>query len=235
LGLKKQDDEKQKERVRISGTNTQKYNPDENVEIRHYKRVSYTNKDGKEKSKWMRVDSIKNPDTGESEYTNEREADADDYAHINRDEGYAKLEQWYGLKTMDMKLLQDKGLDAVLENEGKAIYEGEHGGSEGWERTKNIGKSALTSFAYSFGFKIVRKVAKPIFKTTKEATIAAKKMGYQKTNVNWASKNQTVYKKGNKYISRDATGHKGGAWKVFDKKGNRVGTYNSDLTNKVDK
>ncbi|PWG78083.1 toxin C-terminal domain-containing protein [Pararcticibacter amylolyticus] len=43
---------------------------------------------------------------------------------------------------------------------------------------------------------------------------------------------QKVYKKGNKYYSRDVDSHNGGAWKVFERQGNklkRVGTADKDL------
>lgn len=43
---------------------------------------------------------------------------------------------------------------------------------------------------------------------------------------------QKVYKKGNKYYSKDADGHSGGKWKVFEKSGGklkRVGTADKNL------
>ncbi len=41
-----------------------------------------------------------------------------------------------------------------------------------------------------------------------------------------------IYHKGNKYYSRDADGHNGGEWKVFEKQGGilkRVGTVDKNL------
>lgn len=68
------------------------------------------------------------------------------------------------------------------------------------------------------------------FKTTKDATKAATNLGYKKINdYPFDSHGQAVYKKGNKYITPDADGHIGGAWKMFDKKGNRLGTYDENL------
>ncbi|MDG5488841.1 polymorphic toxin-type HINT domain-containing protein [Sphingomonas sp. BGYR3] len=49
---------------------------------------------------------------------------------------------------------------------------------------------------------------------------------------------QDVFKKGRSYISRDVTEHKGGAWKMFEMRGGnlvRTGTWNSDLTVRIDK
>ncbi len=61
--------------------------------------------------------------------------------------------------------------------------------------------------------KSVRKVVEPFYKTTKEATRAAKKLGFNKTNET-VHNGQAVYKKGKRYISRDLDGHNGGAWKM---------------------
>ena len=78
----------------------------------------------------------------------------------------------------------------------------------------------------------------PVFKTDAEAGQAAREMGYTKTN--YRSNGQAVFKKGNRYITRDVDGHNGGAWKVALKKpenlgskSTREGTWNKDLTIKV--
>lgn len=47
---------------------------------------------------------------------------------------------------------------------------------------------------------------------TKEATAAAKELGYTKSK--FTSHNQPVFKKGNKYITPDVDGHNGGVWKM---------------------
>ncbi len=46
------------------------------------------------------------------------------------------------------------------------------------------------------------------------------------------SHGQEVYSNGNGYITRDWDSHSGGTWKMYDKKGNRIGTYDSNL-NKI--
>jgi len=42
------------------------------------------------------------------------------------------------------------------------------------------------------------------------------------------SHGQPVFKKGNRYLTPDADGHKGGVWKQFDLKGRRLGTYDAN-------
>jgi len=45
---------------------------------------------------------------------------------------------------------------------------------------------------------------------------------------------QPAYGNGKGYISPDADGHNGtDNWKKFDRKGNRTGTWNNDLTEKI--
>jgi hypothetical protein len=73
----------------------------------------------------------------------------------------------------------------------------------------------------------------PVFQTDKEATEAAKKLGYHKTN--YRSHGRAVYTNGKYFISPDATGHSGGAWKMarspqgLDSKQTRLGTYDVNL------
>jgi RHS repeat-associated protein len=43
------------------------------------------------------------------------------------------------------------------------------------------------------------------------------------------SRGQKVYTDGRTYISRDVDQHKGGVWKMFDRKGNRLGTYDAEM------
>lgn len=74
---------------------------------------------------------------------------------------------------------------------------------------------------------------KNTFKTTKEATEAAEKLGFKKTN--YHSQRQPVFKKGNRYITPDRTSHNGGVWKMADSVDNlvdrttRMGTYDKYL------
>lgn len=41
---------------------------------------------------------------------------------------------------------------------------------------------------------------------------------------------QKVFTDGQKFITRDWDSHSGGAWKMFDGSGNRIGTFDQDLT-----
>ncbi|MGF7089301.1 hypothetical protein JOD24_003184 [Kroppenstedtia sanguinis] len=69
--------------------------------------------------------------------------------------------------------------------------------------------------------------------TAKEASEAAKKLGFKKTN--YKSHGQPVFKKGNKYITPDVDQHKGEGWKMADSvknlksKKTRMGTYDANL------
>jgi len=91
-----------------------------------------------------------------------------------------------------------------------------------------IGKEAITAARATEG---------AIFATTKEATSAAKSMGF--TRINGEVHGQAVYKRGKDYITRDADGHNGGAWKMADSvkglfsKETRAGTYSADLKKRV--
>jgi hypothetical protein len=43
------------------------------------------------------------------------------------------------------------------------------------------------------------------------------------------SHGQSVFFDGKRYITPDVDGHSGGAWKLFDRRGNRIGTYDEKL------
>ncbi|WP_041233126.1 toxin C-terminal domain-containing protein [Cylindrospermum stagnale] len=60
----------------------------------------------------------------------------------------------------------------------------------------------------------------------------AKRFGF--THTNYKSDFQPVAQRGNEYISPGVDQYKGGVWKKFDKKGNRLGTYDAIL-NKISK
>ena len=47
------------------------------------------------------------------------------------------------------------------------------------------------------------------------------------------SHGQDAFWNGRQYITRDVDSHRGGFWKVFDRRGNRVGTFNRDLTERI--
>lgn len=48
------------------------------------------------------------------------------------------------------------------------------------------------------------------------------------------SHGEAVYSNGNRYITPDNTGHNvTGGWKMFDRRGNRIGTYTWDLRTRV--
>lgn len=86
--------------------------------------------------------------------------------------------------------------------------------------------------AIGLGIK-ARKIVGPLYKTTREATKAAKKLGYTKTKN--TIHGEAVYKKGKSFITRDATAHNGGVWKKgnsvksLGKRETRQGTYDKNL------
>jgi hypothetical protein len=78
-----------------------------------------------------------------------------------------------------------------------------------------------------------RALSGPVFKTTKEATLVAESLGFQR--VSETVNGQAVYQQGKRFITRDVDGHNGGAWKMADSiknlgsKETRMGTYSIDL------
>lgn len=72
--------------------------------------------------------------------------------------------------------------------------------------------------------------------TRQQADELAERLGYNRVkDAPFNPHGQPVYRSGNSYISPDVDGHNGGTWKVFDKKGNRVGTFDSMLQEKIGK
>ncbi|UPT75518.1 MAG: toxin C-terminal domain-containing protein [Elusimicrobiota bacterium] len=69
--------------------------------------------------------------------------------------------------------------------------------------------------------------------TAKEAEKAAKELGYDKKipahKAPFNSHGRPVFQSGNKYITPDADGHNGGVWKMFNRAGQRLGTYDKNL------
>ena len=93
------------------------------------------------------------------------------------------------------------------------------------------GKSPSALLAKGVG---KNQVAQTIKLTTKEITQKAEGLGFSRTKqFKFDSHGQAVYKKGNKYLTRDVDSHSGGAWKVFDHKGRRKGTFDEDLKNRI--
>jgi hypothetical protein len=110
---------------------------------------------------------------------------------------------------------------------------------KGWQTLTPVVAEQAEQFLKQQGFVLNvvpedgRLLPGPVFKTTAEATKVAKELGF--TRVNETIDGQAVYKKGNFYITRDATGHNGGAWKGatsikdLGSKTTRSGTYDKYL------
>jgi filamentous hemagglutinin len=66
-----------------------------------------------------------------------------------------------------------------------------------------------------------------------EAAKAAEDLGFTKRippqKAPFNSHGQPVFQAGNKYITPDVDGHSGGVWKMFDRNGTRLGTYDAKL------
>lgn len=66
-----------------------------------------------------------------------------------------------------------------------------------------------------------------------EATKAAAKLGFTKRippqKAPFNSHGQAVFQKGNRFITADVDSHSGGVWKMFDRNGLRLGTYDANL------
>jgi hypothetical protein len=73
--------------------------------------------------------------------------------------------------------------------------------------------------------------------TNKIAREKAEELGYKEVKgAPFNSRNQLTFKSGNRWITPDIDGHTGyQSWKVFDSSGNRLGTYNTDLTVRLGK
>ena len=73
-------------------------------------------------------------------------------------------------------------------------------------------------------------------KTNKIAKEIANQLGYQKVkNPPFDSHCRATFKKGNTYITPDADCHNGGFWKMFDRHGTRLGTFDKLLKNRIGK
>jgi hypothetical protein len=70
--------------------------------------------------------------------------------------------------------------------------------------------------------------------TNKEARRIAKALGYKEVKgMPWSTRNELTFQKGQNVISPDQTIHKGGVWKMFNKAGRRLGTWNINLTRMI--
>jgi hypothetical protein len=73
--------------------------------------------------------------------------------------------------------------------------------------------------------------------TNKIARQKAAELGYEEAkDAPFDSRNQLTFKSGTGWITPDIDGHTGyQTWKLFDSSGNRLGTYNTDLTVRLGK
>jgi len=70
--------------------------------------------------------------------------------------------------------------------------------------------------------------------TRQEARRLAEELGFKEVkDPPFDSRGEPAFKQGNRFITPDRDGHSGGTWKLFDQKGNRLGTYNDDLSIRI--
>lgn len=72
--------------------------------------------------------------------------------------------------------------------------------------------------------------------TTGQAADLAKYNGYDSRvkNPPFDSHGQPVFSNGKNFITPDVDSHKGGVWKMFSRRGRRVGTFNETLDKQID-
>jgi len=101
------------------------------------------------------------------------------------------------------------------------------------ERVAEVANDARLASKAEDAAEGARVISGAVYKTTKEATAAAEKLGF--TRINETVNGQAVYQEGRRFISRDVDGHNGGVWKMADSvkslgsKNTRMGTYDADL------
>ena len=88
--------------------------------------------------------------------------------------------------------------------------------------------------------KTVERLSKAAKVTKAADAAAAKKMGFKPIKANFDTHGQPAFQNGTKIISRDVGikgggSHNGGYWKMFDKSGKRLGTYDKSLKRRIGK
>jgi RHS repeat-associated protein len=75
---------------------------------------------------------------------------------------------------------------------------------------------------------------KPLRERMQSVERAAERLGFNRRispqKAPFDSHGQDVFTDGRRFISRDVDSHIGGAWKMFDRAGRRIGTYDANLT-----
>ncbi|MFF0611749.1 hypothetical protein ACFYUD_24110 [Nocardia tengchongensis] len=113
------------------------------------------------------------------------------------------------------------------------------GGGEPWQVAKyNSWKARIDAEAAALNAE--KETCFPSPKTNEEYAAQANNLGYKQRipaqQAPFDSHGEAVYSNGDKYITRDNTSHNvSNGWKMFDRKGRRIGTYNWDLSTKVGK
>lgn len=100
-----------------------------------------------------------------------------------------------------------------------------HGGTSGSRRpTDSVERNSGTT----------RSARRTTPLTRSEARELAERLGFKEVkDPSFNTHGQPAFQKGNQLITLDRDGHSGGTWKLFDRRGARLGTYNDDLSERI--
>jgi hypothetical protein len=137
----------------------------------------------------------------------------------------------------DLQKRNEQAARTDSESQAEAVF-----GSTGANRTAALGAhemgvggaKVVMDYGLMIGIGAIEaRAGQLVYKTTKEAAVAAEALGFSK--VKGKVHGEAVFTNGKVFITRDATGHNGGAWKMgktikdLASKETRMGTYDAML------
>lgn len=148
--------------------------------------------------------------------------DALDYLQLSyySSQAWVRFQQQQAARSLHALALALKNLDPTLERAlGVGCQCNDGDDQEGDKNSSNQKRSSM------------EKEASASRMTNKEAREAAKKLGYdwEVKDPGFDSHGNKVFTDGKNYITADRDMHSGGAWKMYDSSGNRLGTYDANL------
>jgi uncharacterized protein RhaS with RHS repeats len=146
---------------------------------------------------------------------------------IGTSAGGSQFDNFIEAKRIAKEKIHEVAIDVAINTAAAGIPIGSAGRVAAQGR--NVSRGAKCAAARG-----ARALAEPVYKTTKEAKVAAEAIGFKliKETVHGG---QAVFKRGNRFITRDMDGHNGGAWKMADSvknlgsKETRTGTFDINL------
>ncbi|WP_207655546.1 toxin C-terminal domain-containing protein, partial [Desulfocucumis palustris] len=164
----------------------------------------------------------------------------DPTGHMTVKEGWDNFKKggaMFGNKVVEMgqttyNYLKPNEIDAIYFQAGG--FYGAETGAAGYVLGRVAGKDVAESIGKKVFGETVENAGRSAGRmTAKQASEAAKKLGFEKTK--YTSHGQPVFKKGKTYITPDVDSHIGGVWKAagsvegLSKKSTRWGSYDADL------